>query len=238
LINPLFRAIINNHKFKTRKRLYANIHYPGIIASGGKPMICGKNCAIAILTLMILTGLGFYISQNYLLMPDGKPMILITNKAGDMSGMEQRSPKLDQPDMLLEMRGAAGSGCPAEEVLSEQQLGSLPQQTFKTRHTWSKDAETFSGPLLSDVLSLFCPGREFRELHLRALDGYAIDLNFPTVERYRPIVALTLNGERMRVRNKGHLWIMAPLDDYKVPARSLDELLIWQLYQITVNVTE
>ncbi|WP_020559908.1 hypothetical protein [Thiofilum flexile] len=198
----------------------------------------GKSGVLGLLTLLLLIGLGIFFSKNYFRLFSDDPMIVITNQVGDTANMGRASPKLNEQGMLLEVLGSKDSGCPPDTVLNEQQLLNLPQQTFKTSHTWSKEPQTFSGPLLEDVLKYVCPDKKFIKLHLRALDGYAIDLNFPAVQKYRPIVALTVNGEGMKIRDKGHLWVMAPLDDFNIPERSLDELLIWQLNQISVNLTE
>ncbi|MGB1009600.1 MAG: hypothetical protein ACPGVP_07750 [Thiolinea sp.] len=175
-------------------------------------------------------------------MPDIKNIIKNTHKAGSTDGLSTRSPKLDEPDMLLEIHSKPGSGCKEELIVSGKQLLALPQHNFSTKHTWTKEdkADTFSGPLLSDVMKLACPeGVIPTKLHMRAMDGYAIDVSYEDSLYFKPTLALSMNGERMKVRNMGHLWLMAPLDDFKnLPERSLDEFLIWQLYHISITETK
>lgn len=126
--------------------------------------------------------------------------------------------------------------CNDNITLDEQALLSLPQQQFKTTHTWSENAEEFSGPLLNDVLNLACP--DVAHLMLTAINDYSIEMNFNEMRNYKPIVALSVNGQRLSIRNKGPLWVMMPLDQFtELPPRSLDDMLIWQLSDITVLST-
>ena len=206
-------------------------------------MRCGKRCAAALLTTLLLIGVGIFMSaQDDPNIPDISSIVKITHKAGSMDGLETRSKKMDEPDMILEVRSEPGLGCTEEMVISGAQLLALPQHTFDTHHTWSKEGktDTFSGPMLKDVLDLACPGdKKPSKLHMRAMDGYAIDVVVKPALNFKPTLALSMNGERMKIRNMGHIWLMAPLDEFKnLPERSLDELLIWQLYHITITATE
>lgn len=134
---------------------------------------------------------------------------------------------------LLHIDTSQVQNCNASIALDEKALLSLPQQRFKTRHTWSDTAQEFSGPLLSDVLNLAC--HNVTRLMLKAINDYSIEMDFNEMRNYQPIVAITVDGKRLSVRHKGPLWVMMPLDRFdELPPRSMDDMLIWQLSDISI----
>lgn len=137
-----------------------------------------------------------------------------------------------EADTLLMIQSTANSGCNRTVQLTESELLALPQQQFKTHHSWSTEPETFSGPLLEDVLKVACGGAE--KINMKALNDYAIDVDFTVAKSLKPIVAHSINGTRLSVREKGPLWIMVPSDDLKVTSKELDGMLIWQLSNIII----
>ncbi|PWQ97641.1 hypothetical protein [Leucothrix pacifica] len=108
----------------------------------------------------------------------------------------------------------------------------MSKQQFKTHHSWAKEPETFTGPLLEDVVKIACGGAT--KINMKALNDYAIDVDFAYAKSLKPIVAHSVNGKRMSVRDKGPLWIMVPSDKLKSKPKELDGMLIWQLSDIIV----
>ena len=136
-------------------------------------------------------------------------------------------------DTLLNIQAINNSGCQQSVQLNDRQLLALPQQQFVTHHSWSETPESFSGPLLEDVLDMACDNT--KKIKLTALNNYAIDMDFSQLKQYQPIIALSVNGKRLSIREKGPLWIMLPLDDLKgIKEKSLDGVLIWQLSDIAI----
>ena len=133
---------------------------------------------------------------------------------------------------VLVLQTADSSGCDKTVQLDESSLLALPQQQFTTHHSWSEQAETFTGPLLEDVLNVVCGGAS--KINLKALNDYSIDIDFTYAKSLKPIVAHSINGSRLSVRDKGPLWLMVPSDDLKVVSKELDGMLIWQLSDIVV----
>lgn len=138
-------------------------------------------------------------------------------------------------DTLLMIQSTANSGCDKTIQLTESAILGLPQQQFKTHHSWSKDAETFSGPLLEDVIKVACG--DATKINMRALNDYAIEVDFNVAKKLKPIVAHSINGTRLSVREKGPLWVMVPSDDLKTTSKEIDGMLIWQLSDIVVMNT-
>ncbi|PWQ96519.1 hypothetical protein [Leucothrix arctica] len=135
-------------------------------------------------------------------------------------------------DTVLMIQATANSGCTNTLQLSETSLLGLPQQQFKTHHSWSAEAETFTGPLLEDIIKIACG--DATKINLKALNDYSVDVDFTIAKSFRPIVAHSINGSRLSVRDKGPLWIMVPSDDLKVVSKEVDGMLIWQLSDITI----
>ncbi len=144
----------------------------------------------------------------------------------------------DASNKLLNINTAQASQCNGDIALDAKALLALPQQRFATKHTWAEQAETFSGPLLQDVLSMACPNTQISRLMLRAINDYSVEMDFNKIRHYKPIIALSVNGKRLSVRNKGPLWIMLPIDEFtELPPRSLDDIMIWQLSDISILST-
>ncbi|RVU82826.1 hypothetical protein EOL70_19990 [Leucothrix sargassi] len=137
-----------------------------------------------------------------------------------------------EADTVLMIQATANSGCGKTVQLSETSLLALPQQQFTTHHSWAEEAQTFTGPLLEDVLKVACS--EASKINLKALNDYSIDVDFAYAKSLKPIVAHSINGSRLSVRNKGPLWLMVPSDDLKIVSKELDGMLIWQLSDIVV----
>ena len=144
---------------------------------------------------------------------------------------------LRQDDTLLSVNVAEGSGCDSEGVLlTEAQLLALPQHEFKTLHEWTAVTEIFRGPLLEDILDLACKGTT--SFILKALNDYNVTIDFTGLKQYKPLVAHSINGERLSVRDKGPLWIMIDHGKYNIERKNLSALMIWQLFDITILSTD
>lgn len=183
------------------------------------------NQAIFILLLVISSSL---LGAYYLIQP---PAPLVTSASNPSV-----SPVTRNDNTLLLLQPGTQSGCNTTTQLTEADLLALPQHQFTTHHSWSEQAETFSGPLLEDILKLACT--HTAHISLSALNDYAIDLDFARAKSLKPIVAHTVNGKRLSIREKGPLWVMVPADDLKITPSDLDEMLIWQLSKIIIIKTD
>lgn len=195
-------------------------------------MKCGKSCVLTLVLGLVLVLAGFYFSKSLIPTQIDDP-IEVSIDTSEPKTTVNLVTTANPDDALLKMESVEGIGCPLAFNLSDTALLSLPQQTFKTHHTWSKEADEFSGPLLQDVLNQVCP--KASKLKLKAINDYQVDLDFDKIKQYEPVLALSMNGERLTIRNKGPIWIMIPFDKYtSVPERSLDEALVWQLSHIKI----
>ena len=131
--------------------------------------------------------------------------------------------------VLLTVRDAAGN----EAQFDRMRLEALPQVIVRTSTPWTDGVTAFSGPLVRDVLAAGMRGDQVKAF---AINDYAVTIPMSDFERYGVIAALTRDGKRMRVRDKGPLWVIYPWSEHeelrneRYYARS-----IWQLKSITLE---
>jgi hypothetical protein len=119
-------------------------------------------------------------------------------------------------------------------------LGRLPAVTIRPILEYDAKAHTLSGPLLGAVVEAagVAPGAPVM-LGLRALDGYTVAVSLADAQRYRMIVATTLDGVPMSIGGLGPLWAVYDADrlpDFKdKPLKERFGLCPWGLYAIDVK---
>lgn len=114
------------------------------------------------------------------------------------------------------------------EQYSLKQLDEFPQHTFETKTPWT-DRHSFSGPLLKDLI--FRSGHvKPKALTARALNNYIVDVDLTLVEKYPVLLATRMDGKPMRIRNKGPIWILFPLDQSpELDTMEVHGQMVWQL---------
>jgi hypothetical protein len=113
-------------------------------------------------------------------------------------------------------------------------LTALPQWTLETTTPWSPERHRFTGPLLRTLLE-YC-GARGTSLHALALNDY--DVNIPVSDAYEGdvIIARLKDGQPMRVRDRGPLFIIYPFDQNARWRRpTVISRAIWQLRRIEVR---
>lgn len=113
-------------------------------------------------------------------------------------------------------------------------LGSLPQHTIRTTTPWFPGITEFSGPLLADVLALV--KARGTVIKASALNDYSVIIPASDAVNHQVVLATTLNGKPMSVREKGPVFIVYPFDT-KAELRSTVyyERAIWQLKSIELK---
>jgi hypothetical protein len=113
-------------------------------------------------------------------------------------------------------------------------LRALPVIEFATSTVWTEGVHTFTGVALRDLLDAV--GATGDRIRAVALNDYAVEIPVSDDSEGGPILAYTIDGELMSVREQGPLWIVYPFDSnpaYRTEttyARS-----IWQLDRIAVE---
>ena len=119
-------------------------------------------------------------------------------------------------------------------------LARLPATTIQPTLEYDAKPHKLSGPLLAAVVGAAGVAANAPvTLTLRALDGYAVGVSLADAQRYRMIVATTLDGVAMGLGGLGPLWAVYDadrVDDFKdKPLKQRFALCPWGLYYIEVN---
>ena len=119
-------------------------------------------------------------------------------------------------------------------------LARLPVVTIQPTLEYDAKPHKLSGPLLGAVVGAAgVAANAPLTLMLRALDGYAVGVSLADAQRYRMIVATTLDGAPMAIGGLGPLWAVYDADrlaDFKdKPIKQRFALCPWGLYFIEVK---
>lgn len=113
-------------------------------------------------------------------------------------------------------------------------LQALPQHEVMTGNPWVDKPHRYRGPKLADLLASV--GASGKTVILTALNSFQISIEWDKVAKYDPILAWQDDGVVMRVRDKGPIWFMLPLDQYPELKRSeYTDMMIWQLDSIDIQ---
>jgi hypothetical protein len=114
-------------------------------------------------------------------------------------------------------------------------LEGMEQHVVVTRTPWTgAEPVTFKGPLVRDVLA--AAGASGTEATAVALNDYKSVLPMADFSALDVIVALSLGGKPMSVRDKGPLWIIYPLSAKpEIDNLATHAKMAWQLKEIQVK---
>ncbi len=150
-----------------------------------------------------------------------------------LPGMAQATP---QGPVILKVTGNLDPADAADgEVLFDMaMIQALPQHEVVTSNPWVDKPHKYVGPKLADVLTEVKANG--KSITLTALNSFQIRINWDKVKQYDPILAWQDDGMTMRVRDKGPLWFILPLDPHPELRRSeFTDMMIWQLSAIDIQ---
>ena len=137
--------------------------------------------------------------------------------------------------VLLSVSGAITNTTDGETaVFDRMQLQALGVHTLRTSNPFVQGVHTFEGVRLSDVLNAV--GAQGQTVVARALDGYSVDIPVEDAMKYQPLLAMKMDGKVMRVRTKGPIWVIYPVDQYEeLKAEDFSARSIWQLNALEIK---
>lgn len=113
-------------------------------------------------------------------------------------------------------------------------LEALPQTTVVTTTDWTDGVRTFTGPLGRDVLA--AAGVSGTTIDAGAINDYHIGFPASDFADWDVLLAMTMDGEALSVRDKGPIWIVYPRDDNPELANpEVNSRWVWQLQSLTVE---
>ena len=102
-------------------------------------------------------------------------------------------------------------GCAGElAVLDIASLEKLGTVSFQTTSPWYNGRTTFTGISLQKLMDYV--GAKGTVVKITALNDYTTVIPLSDFKKYNVILALKVNGEYMRIRDKGPLFVVYPYD--------------------------
>ena len=142
---------------------------------------------------------------------------------------------LPEGDVILEVRGAIGRQNVGDAALLDRTLlESFGTATMQTATPWTDGRPVFEGVPATRLLAALDASGEV--IVARALNDYEVEIPVSDFERYDVLFALKQDGRYMRVRDKGPIWIVYPMDEHpEVGNQELQQRWIWQLKSLYVR---
>jgi hypothetical protein len=110
-------------------------------------------------------------------------------------------------------------------------LEKMPVTKIATKTPFLQGTTVFEGVLLRDLLK--AAGLSSATLKMTALNDYAVDVPSADATAYDVIVAYKVDGQYMRIRDKGPFWLIYPLDQHaELQNEATATKMIWQLKAI------
>lgn len=147
------------------------------------------------------------------------------------------SATLAQPSgtVILEVNGAVsltnGEGAARFDYDMLQSLGLV---TVQIDSPWVAEGSRFEGVLARDLMNMV--GASGEEIHAQAADGYVVTIPFSDLVEHDTLLALSMNGKRMGLRDRGPVWIIYDNSDRpEISETLINSRMIWQLKSLTVR---
>jgi hypothetical protein len=110
----------------------------------------------------------------------------------------------------------------------------MPQTEVSTTTPWTEGTNTYSGVRISELLKAV--GAQGSTISATALNDYTIAFKAAAALEYPVILATRSNGQLMRVRDKGPLWIIYPLSENpQLRKEEFHQTMVWQLKALTIS---
>jgi hypothetical protein len=110
-------------------------------------------------------------------------------------------------------------------------LEKMPVTKIVTKTPFMPGVTTFEGVLLRDLLK--AAKLDAPLLSMTALNDYAVEVPAEDAQKYDVIVAYKVDGQYMRVRDKGPFWLIYPLDQHpELQNEATSTKMIWQIKSI------
>ncbi len=134
--------------------------------------------------------------------------------------------------------------------LTDDDMSSLEQVTVITKNEFINNIATFMGPLARDVLArlvsdnsdstetsrILLANSGFKTVTLLAANDYSIDVPLDDFLNFDVIFAISQDGIKFSLRDKGPIWVIYPMtDNRKLQDRVYNDRLIWQLVKVGVK---
>jgi hypothetical protein len=140
-----------------------------------------------------------------------------------------------QGPVILLVTGAIGvTNTPEGAAFDREMLYALGRAETATSTPWTDGVPVFGGVLARTVFERV--GAEGTTVQASALNDYTVAVPMADFETYDVLLATEMDGEEMRVSDKGPIWIVYPRDgEPALQDRRLHDRWVWQLKALEVQ---
>ena len=113
-------------------------------------------------------------------------------------------------------------------------LESVGKAKTKTSTAWTEGTPEFEGVNLKTLLERL--GASGDTVTAVALNDYKVEIPMADFQRYPVILAYRMNGDLLKVREKGPLWIIYPQDEFPaLKNKETQAKWVWQVKELRVR---
>ena len=150
--------------------------------------------------------------------------------------LEDRTLAAPVGPVILEVSGSiqVKNSADGKALFDTEMLARFAPHHFATSTTVTDGVKRFDGILVRDLLEQL--GAKGTIARATALNDYLIDIPIEDFMKFDVILAHSMDGERLSVRDKGPLWIVYPRDHHsELHDIRYDYRWVWQLRHIEIR---
>lgn len=134
--------------------------------------------------------------------------------------------------VLLEVTGTVANHNDGDKASFDlAMLEGLGVTKIVTSTAWTEGTPTFEGVLLSELMERV--GATGKSAVTIALNDYKVEIPVSDFAKYPVILAYRMNGELLKIRDKGPLWVVYPQDEYpELKTKETQAKWVWQVKEI------
>lgn len=164
-----------------------------------------------------------------------KGLFLAIMMAAGMGAAQAQTMAAPKGEVILTVSGKVTRTNEAGRAnFDREMLVALGIRETKTRHSWADGVTTFEGVPLAAVLDAV--GAQGTKIRAVAINNYAVELDVAEVRKYPVILAMKADGQELRRRDRGPLWVVYPRDSFPELADEKHNFKwIWQLRSLEIQ---
>lgn len=143
-------------------------------------------------------------------------------------------PRPTGPVILTVSGDIANTNAKGKAEFDRAMLEALGVSRLQTMTRWTQGEVVFEGVTAHKLIEAVQATGAIA--HARAINDYRVDIPLSDFEDYPVLLALRKDGEDMRIRDKGPIWIVYPWDTYpELDTQEIKRRSVWQLSEIEIR---
>lgn len=150
-----------------------------------------------------------------------------------VTGAEADEFRAPRGEVLLVVKGEiTNTNVGNEAHFDRALLNSLGVTEIVTQSAWHEKGTLFEGVLARKVMEAV--GAQGRSVTALAANDYKVSIPMADFSKYDILLATHIDGEELRLRTKGPIWMIYP-ESVDLPPLVRQERMIWQLTELRVD---